>query len=134
MYPKSPFKAGSQQLLFTNIRDDVILQFNTDLITSSHDKCVFLKIQGHVNKINEQLYNLRISNKYADNCITDDITTPQIKSVITKLNVIKQTMRVKAKTIMKKYAAINKDVPRNVSSSTTYKDQYAEIQYGKEQQ
>ena len=134
MYPKSPFKAGSQQLLFTNIRDDAILQFNTDLITSSHDKCVFLKIQGHVNKINEQLYNLRISNKYADNCTTDDITTPQIKSVITKLNVIKQTMRVKAKTIMKKYAAINKDVTRNVSSSTTYKDQYAEIQYGKEQQ
>ena len=131
MYPKSPFKAGSQHSLFTNIRDDVILQFNTDLITSSHDKCVFLKIQGHVNKINEQLYNLRISNKYADNCTTDDISTPQIKSVITKLNVIKQTMRVKAKTIMKKYA-IEKEVIRNVSS-TTYKDQYAEIQYGKEQ-
>ena len=131
MYPKSPFKAGTQHALYTNVRDDAILQFNTELITNGHDKCVFLKIRGHVNKINEQLYNLRISKKYVstDDCVSNDVSAPQIRSVITKLNVIKQTMRVRAQTIMKKYDERPNDT--NVSS-TSYKGPQTEIQHVKE--
>lgn len=103
MYPKSPFKAGSQHAVYTNVRDDNIIHYNTDLISCTHDKCTFLKLRGHVNKINEQLYNLKVSNKYIGEHPSDAVMAPQIKSVMAKLNMIKQTMRVKALALMDKY-------------------------------
>lgn len=103
MYPKSPFKAGTQHAVYTNVRDDNIIHYNTDMISCVHDKCTFLKIRGHVNKINEQLYHLKISNKYIGDHPRDSEMAPQIKNVMTKLNLIKQTMRVKAMALMDKY-------------------------------
>jgi hypothetical protein len=109
MYPKSPFKAGTQHAVYTNVRDDNIIHYNTDLISCIHDKCTFLKIRGHVNKINEQLYHLKISNKYIGDHPCDSEMAPQIKNVMTKLNMIKQTMRVKAMALMEKYEKLAED-------------------------
>ena len=114
MYPKSPFKAGAQHAVYTNVRDDNIIDYNTDMISCVHDKCTFLKIRGHVNKINEQLYHLKISNKYIGDHPGDVEAVPQIKNVMTKLNLIKQTMRVKAMALMDKYEKLAEEAEKKL--------------------
>lgn len=117
MYPKSPFKAGTQHAVYNNVRDDNIIHYNTDLISCIHDKCTFLKIRGHVNKINEQLYHLKISNKYIGDHPGDAEMAPQIKNVMTKLNLIKQTMRVKAMALMEKYEKLAEEQESTLSEA-----------------
>lgn len=104
MYPKSPFKEDTKRFVYSTCRDDRVLHFNVQTISCPHTKIVFLKIRGNLEKINEQLYNLRISKQRLmqnENCSTESMIN--MKDVLSKLKVIKQTLRTRAIAIMEKY-------------------------------
>lgn len=120
MYPKSPFKPGSQHNVFNTVIDDTVLRYDKDQITRASDRCKFIKISAHIAKINEQLYNLKVSKKCSIDC--HGTGSGEMKTVMEKLIVIKQTLRNKALIIMERYVNKEDDIPeehrRSVYSSS----------------
>lgn len=118
MYPKSPFKPGSQHNVFNTVIDDTVLRFDKDLITRSSDRCKFIKISTHIARINEQLFNLKVSKKCCIEGHRSD--SAEIKAVMEKLIVIKQTLRNKALIIMEKYVNKGDGIIENTERRSVY--------------
>jgi len=116
MYPKSPFKAGSQLVLFTTVQDDAITNFKPSYIQNVHDRCTFMKIKSNIEKINEQLYNLRVSTKCSSGV---NESACQIQTVMSKLTIIKQTLRQKGLVIIKKYGHKEQSTTKDMSDESS---------------
>tara|TARA_B110000881_G_scaffold193343_1_gene186583 strand:- start:1461 stop:1817 length:357 start_codon:yes stop_codon:yes gene_type:complete len=101
MYPKSPFNASAKHLVYQNIKDDYIIHFSIEQIPCNQTKQTFNKIKMNINKINEQLYNLRVSKQSIKQ--NDCQNLVHIKDIMDRLVLVKQSFVTKAHEIMNKF-------------------------------